>query len=162
MKMRQNLIDVFSILSNDEELLRLLYYKPINFSDSPLSTDKPNILEMQVTQRWDIINDCIVPGMKISDLETEEKCRLMIFMGDRDNLRNDSFSSQNVTIDILVAVKFDNIDFRLCWICDRVNELLFYKNITGLSKIHFDKGRPFNALQGYVGYRILFDFTDFQ
>lgn len=160
--MRKNLMDVYKILNNDEDLLRLLYYKPINFSDDPLDETKPNILDMTNSEKWEIINDVIVPGIKVDDLETEEKCRIIIFMGDRNGLRNDSFSNQNITIDILAAISIDNIDFRLCWICDRVNELLFDELITGLSKVNFKGGKTFNAPKGYVGYRINFEFVDFQ
>lgn len=162
MNMRKNLMDVYTVLNSDEDLLRLLYYKSSNFSNSPLDPSKPNILDMSVEQKWNIINDVIVPGMKVDDLSTEEKCRIMIFMGDRNGLNNDSYSSQNVTIDVLTHITIDNIDFRLCWICDQINKLLFGENITGLSKIKLKNGKPFNAPQGYVGYRIIFYFTDFQ
>lgn len=162
MDMRKNLVDVYNTLNKDETLLRLLHYKPTNFLDDPLDKKKQDILKLPSEEKWNVIRNVLIPGMKVDDLETSQKCRVMLFMGDRDGMHNDEYSSQSVTIDILIGTTIDNIDFRLAWVCDRINKLLHKNNITGLSKLRFKNGRPFNAPHGYVGYRLLYKFEDFQ
>ena len=160
MRMRENLMDIYKVLINDEILLRLLYYKPSDMNDDPLSLDKPNILDKPDVERWEIINNVIKRTEKTTDQDQTEKCRVLIYPGKRrGDGRNYMVSEQDVFIDVLVPIYYDEVDFRLSWICDRINELLFDKEITGLNKIKFNGGGLKNAPNGFIGYTLVYKFS---
>lgn len=160
MRMRENIMEVYKVLSSDEVLLRLLYYVPSGLGDNPLAPDKPNILDKPIEERWQIIQDVIKSGIKQKELDDVPKCRLLIYPGDRRGIRNNYLlSNQDIVIDVIAHVDFDNVDFRCSWICDRVNELLNNNSIVGLSKMYFiDGGQITNLPREYVGYRLVYRF----
>lgn len=154
MGMRKYIQDIYRVLTNDETLLRLLYYLPVDGLDSPLDTNKENILDK--LDKWDIILDRIVTSPKVDDLlDTEPKCRLLFYAGRRQSTNNYLLSSQEMVFDVLVHFDFDSVDQRQSWICDRINELICNKeNITGIGKILFQGANGIGAPKGYVGYRM--------
>jgi hypothetical protein len=153
MKMRQNLRDIYLTFTNDETLLRLLYYLPPN---DPLDPTLENILSK--TDKWDIIDDRIVLTSKTDDLEKDStpKCRLLMFPGRRGNTRNYLVADQEIVIDILVHFTYEK-DQRLEWISDRVNELLFSNKITGVGEMRFKDGKPLGSPNNYIGYRLTYE-----
>lgn len=159
--MRKNIQDIYKVLVGDETLLRLLYYidntddKEVN---SPLNPSKTNILSL--SNKWDIIQDIIKTTPKIDDLDSTKKCRVLIFPGDRDGTGNYLVSDQQFYFDTFVHTAIDNVDQRLSWICDTLNELICNKNITGFGKILFVRGRNILSIQNYLGYRLIFEFSD--
>lgn len=158
MRMKDNLSDVYKVLTSDETLLRLLYYLPSSSLDDPLSTDKANILDME--NHWDIINNVIMPTFKTDDLNENPKCRLMVCPGNRNSTGNYLLSEQEIVFAIFVHIDFDKADLRLSWICDRINELMNNKQITGIGKVRFLSGRPI-SIRGniyYVGYELVYVF----
>lgn len=156
MQMRKNLQDIYRLFANDETLMRLLYYLPKNQLDDPLDPQKPNILEME--DKWDIINDRIKPTPKTDDLDQEPKCRLLFYPGVRDNTQNYLIADQEFIVDVLVHFDYENVDFRMSWICDHVNQLLFDNRVTGMSNMDFVGGRPISAPRNYVGYSLIYRF----
>ncbi|NLD45797.1 MAG: hypothetical protein GX660_01165 [Clostridiaceae bacterium] len=156
MKMKDNMIDIFKVLSGDEVLLRLLYYKPKNALDDPLSADKSNVLLME--NKWDIIDDVLKPIPKTDDLENQTKCRIMFYPGRRlKQPGNYLTASQYVVFDVLVHFDFE-IDFRMEQICDRLNELVFNQNITGMGGGKYIDGNQIRVPEGYIGYRLTYSF----
>lgn len=159
MKMRQNKQMIFSKFSSDEELLRLLYYKPTNYNDSPLDPLKPNVLDLPEEEKWEIIDDLIKKTDKTDDLDEEPKCRILLYSGSRGNTDNYLLASQDIVFDILVHINiYDVIDDRLDWICDKINELVSGKAITGIGKSLFKNGGNIPAPKDYVGYRLVYNF----
>jgi hypothetical protein len=154
--MTDNLSDVYKALTSDEILLRLLYYLPSSPIDDPLSTDKPNILDME--NRWDIIRDVIKPIEKTDDLENTPKCRLFVYPGNRNSTGNYLLANQEIVFDILVHIDFQDMDLRLSRICDRINELVCNKKITGIGKVLFDSGGRIGAPANYIAYRLIYVF----
>lgn len=156
MSMRKHMVDIYKVFSTDETLLRLLYYKPENAADDPLDSSKPNILDM--TDKWDIIQDRIKTTSKVDDLDDEAKCRLLFYSAGRNGTNNYLVADQEIKIDLLVHYYFEDVDLRMSWICDRVNELMFDQRITGYGKVDFKNGKPISAPNGYVGYQLLYQF----
>jgi hypothetical protein len=158
MKMRENKQTFFALFSSNEELLRLLYYKPTNFNDNPLDPSKDNILDLPEEEKWEIINDVIKKTDKTSDLDTEQKCRLLFYSGVRDSTDNYLLASQDIIFDILVHIDaFDLVDDRLDWICDKVNDLISNEKVTGIGKAMFVHGNNIVAPKEYVGYRLIYN-----
>jgi hypothetical protein len=156
MKMRENLLRFKALFSSDEELLRLLHYKAKNYSDSPLDTSKPNILDIEEVKRWTIIEDVIKTTEKTNDLDDKKMCRLLFYSDSRTNTDNYLLASQDMIFDIVVHIDIDEIDLRLSWICDKVNELISGKSVTGIGKTFFKYGGNMSAPKGYVGYRLIY------
>jgi hypothetical protein len=161
MRMRENMQDVYKVLTSSETLLRLLYYKPSNAEDDPLSELKPNILDMSELgegNKWSIIQDRIKTIPKVDDLDKNQICRLLFYPSNRHRTDNYLISDQDITFDILVHFAYEDVDQRLEWICDVLNELMFDKRITGMGKVTYVDGRPLSVPQGYVGYRLVYSF----
>jgi hypothetical protein len=156
--MRENMQDIYKVLTSSEKLLRLLYYKPINATDDPLSISKTNILDMPELTRWEIIQDRIKTTPKVDDLDKNQICRLLFFPGNRDKTNNYLISDQDIVFDILVHFVYEDADQRMEWICDVVNELLFNQKITGMNNISYIGGNQINVPQGYIGYRLTYKF----
>lgn len=160
MNLRKYSMDIEKLLVEDETLLRLLIYKPSNYLDNPLDTTKPNILDMPVDDMWKLIKDRVVSAPKFDDLDAgEEKCRLLFYPSNgRPQNDNYLYSTQQYTFDIFVHFNYQNIDKRLEWICDRVNELVFDKRITGMGKVAFKDRGKLSAPNNYLGYRLVYEF----
>lgn len=150
---------LFSTLSTDETLLRLLIYKPQSQSDSPLDPSKANIMDMAEEQRYDYINDRIyfTPSIDGLDVDTP-KCRIVFYPGRRksDN-GNYMVSSQEIIFDVFAHKEYNNMDMRCSWICDRISELLFGSHLVGMGEIKVYNGKPINAPMDYTGYQLVFD-----
>lgn len=157
--MRENLMEIYSVLIKDEKLLRLLAYKPLNPNDNPLDVKKPNVLDKSMKELQKIIKDRVLYTQKTGDLTTEPICRVCVFPGNRDNTRNYIVASQDIMFDIYAHLEFDQVDLRMSWICDHINELICHERITGMGKINFVAGRPITtAPNNFVGYRLVFEF----
>jgi hypothetical protein len=157
--MRENIQDIYGVLISDETLLRLLYYLPEDANDSPLSPTKQNILSMPELEKWSIISDVIKTSAKTDDLTFTPKCRLFIYPGRRGSTNNYLFADQRIIFDVLVHFDYEDVDLRLEWICDTVNELIFNQRITGMGKVLFEIGEKISAPEGYVGYRLIYSFS---
>jgi len=164
MKMRQNLQDIFKVLSQDETLLRLLYYLPQNAFDDPLDPTKTDVLSMP--NKWDIIADRIKTTQTTDTLDTEPKCRVCFYAGRRKSHRgNYLVAKQHIIFDVYVHFSFDNVDQRLSWICDRLNDLLFNQKITRIGNVDFQDGIPIVVSQNllkYMAYRLVFEIDGLQ
>lgn len=159
--MRESLKSIYEVLTTDEVLLRLLYYNSKNDKDNPLEESKGNILDKDDVDRWNIIEDVIKKDSSVNDLEnSQEKCRICFYSGARKKRQNYLISSQDIIFDIYTHININDVDFRLSWICDRLNKLIFSKDIMKLGKIYFKSGSKISSPTGYEGYRIIFSFED--
>lgn len=163
MGMYENMQDILRILRNDEELLRLLYYKPEDIGrkiPDPLDASLENILDKPIEERWQIIDDVIFKTQKDDDLIDKEKCRLFVYFGRRESSkRNYQTASQEVTVDILCHVDFENGDMRLARISDKINDLFALRRVTGMGLTDYVFGTPLTRTPSqYVGYRHVYKF----
>lgn len=143
----------------DEELIRLLYYNPKNILDNPLDTNKPNILDKSEELKWENINKHIMTAPTFDGMDKFATSRLFYYPGTgRSSKDNYLFSRQEFNFDIFTHQSIENIDKRLEWICDRVNELVFNKTIAGFGKTLFVTRYPVKAPINNVGYRLVYEF----
>lgn len=158
MNLRQHLIDLYKFLSNKDELIRLLHYIPSDYSDNPLDVTKSDIVGAD--NQYDILSQVLIPSDKTVDLTTSVINRICMYPGTRKPQYNNYFSSnQDFIFDIYVHYSVDEIDQRLTWICDTLNDLLFNQKITGAGKIHFVAGFPItNAPTNWIGYKMVYKF----
>jgi len=156
MGMKQTIDDMYDCLVKDESLLRLVYYPPEKYgvSPDPLDSSLEDILNKDISERWDIIDKHILLSSKSSDLVEENICRIYVHLGNRIPSTNGSFkvATQEVHIDILTHESYE-YDSRIARICDRINELLIHNRITGLGMVEYVRGLPHPAPQTYSGYR---------
>lgn len=160
MRMRENLKAIYKVLVNDETLLRLLYYPPEDIETgeliNPLDPTLPNILDRK--DKWDIIKDRIKNTPTFYGLDDEsEICRIYLHPADRHNTYNYALADQVIKIDAFVHHNINDIDMRLSWICDHVNDLIYDRRITGVGKIKFGGGRPIPAPEAFVGYELTYE-----
>jgi hypothetical protein len=162
LKLRESMLKIYGVLVNDETLLRLLYYKPSNFNDDPLDPSKPDVTSLP--NRWDITKDRIKKSIVTHDLDTSDpKCRILMYPDKRRPHNNSyAYSDQYVNLDILCHHEYDEVDFRMSWICDRINDLMFNKRIAGIGKIEYYSGGAIGVHKdGYVGFRLIYKFSEF-
>lgn len=157
-----DMLGIFKCLRNDEELLRLLYYSPENLGANildPLSPSLPNILEMDFEKLAEIQNEHIMKSEKADDLEQKQICRLYMYAGrNSDYTRNDLLTKQELVIDLFVHRRYEEGDFRLSRIKDRLNALLVKSHVAGIGKMDYLQGNPRSAPANYRGYEHVFTF----
>ncbi len=158
MGMYKNIQDILKAVRFDEELLRLLYYKPEDYLSKtldPLDERLPNILDMDLGKQWEIRDERIMVTPKDDDLTNKRICRIFVYFGDRFPQRgNYLVADQNVEIDILCHSDFENADFRSTRISDRLNKIFSLSRVTGMGKVEYVRGRPLlRTPSQYVGFR---------
>lgn len=154
----RELTDAVNTVLLDEELLRLLHYVPKGSGDDPLSSKKQNILSMPSYQKWEIINNHLMTAPNFNDLDDVAISRLVFYAGESKGSNNYLYANQQFHFDIYTHYTIENIDRRMEWICDKLNEILFRKRIGGIGKTVFIRRYPIVASKGYVGYRLIYEF----
>ena len=165
--LKENLENIYNVLQSSEKLLRLLHYMPKNAADDPLSPNKPDIKTSP--KKYEIIANSLVPSDKTYDLDLESRlCRVCVYTGTRkpqqsylssigqmgDNVYT---SDQIYNFDVYVHIDVDATDFRMMWICDTLNEILFQQNVTDIGKFKLAFSSPVgNTPKGYVGYKLAY------
>ncbi|MCM3161011.1 hypothetical protein [Metabacillus litoralis] len=177
-KLSSNIKDILQVLISDEKLMRLLYYKARNYLDNVLEDNpdnenyRPNILNNDKESLFksgvvngnpqakiDIITDRIKSAPKYDDLADNEKCRLCFYLGDTTTTGNFVHNDQEVIFDVLTHVEYEEKDFRNSKIIDRLNELLFHRNITGVGKFIFTgASRQEDLVENYTCYRVTYKY----
>ncbi len=173
MKLKESLEKLFIELSKDEELLRLLHYVPKNALDDPLDKLKPDITSLK--DKHKIIEKVLIPSDKTYDLVLESKMsRICFYTGSRKpqtsynnvsrRLQDNPYSSDQVyNFDVYVHVDIDIVDFRMTWICDRLNELLLLNRITDIGDFILAFSSPINNTpKGFIGYKMAYSTTSLQ
>jgi hypothetical protein len=162
MEMKKYYDDIFKVLIQDEELLRLLYYKPVDRLDNPLNGLKPNIKTLPEDEYWAIIDDRIVSAPKFNDIEKPEddpKCRLFFYLGYGNQGNNPQFFKQEIVFEVFVHFDYENMDRRTALICDRLHKIINFKAITGMGKTKPVQRKPIPAPNDYIGYSLIYEIS---
>nr|BDD47806.1 hypothetical protein 7 [Bacillaceae bacterium] len=155
MSLAKHLIDMFKSMGNDNELWRLLYYKgnPLdpNLTEVKLRSDYVSVIEPQ---------ERIIRSPKTDGLSNTPICRICMYLGNRTPSSNQKYPDQDIHFDIYAHIdEYDKNDARALMICDRIDELIGAKRITGIGKV---EPRRFyiigNAPSGYIGYKVVYTF----
>lgn len=167
--------NIYVTLTNDETFLRLLYYVPTNQIDNPLDKNKQNILEMTPKKKSEIINNTVYFMDKKFELDAKKSfSRVNFYLGERKPERkyssgarmlinNPQVSRQEIIFDIYTNMEIHQIDMRLMSIWERINKLLFRKNVDMLTKLNFDYGYSITKTpDGFIGYRLVYYAIDSQ
>ncbi len=158
MGMFDNQMDIIKVLRADENLLRLLTYKPFDGTNKdPLDPTLSNINDSD--NAWDIRNNSIIMVPKANDLTNDNPaCRICVYAGERRGNSNYLTADQELVVDIFVHEMFEKGDLRTTRISDRLNHLLVNERITGISKMDYKYGNPIAAPDNYVSYRHIFKY----
>lgn len=165
MGMYDDFLSIIKYLKSDEEINRLLFYPAEDVGNDvldPLDTNLPNILDMNVEKRAEIINQRIVKSSKFKDLENESICRLYVYAGRRNPNGNYLSANQELVIDIMCHSDFENGDLRSLRISDRLNQLFFQSRLAGIGQMDFVGARQINAPYEYTGYQVIFEYSTFK
>lgn len=150
--MRQIMGNIYKLLINDEELLRLLYYFPRDSVNlDPLDDELENIKDRE--DYWDIVEDRIMLAEKDADLNGKAICRIYISAGRRRPVFNSYLLvTQEVVVSIYAHEKYVK-DSRSEAISDRVSELLALEHINGsFGRLEYFGGNPKPAPSQYSRY----------
>jgi len=157
--MRQVVNHIYSILINDEKLMRLLFYYPKDTNrPDPLSDELENILDRE--DYWEIVEDRVLIAEKFSDIIGRDINRLYITQGRRRPVfGNYLLATQEIMISIYTHENYET-DMRSAWISDRINELIALENINGIyGKLEYAAGNPRVAAVHYKRYDTVYEFT---
>lgn len=155
------------MLISDEELMRLLlYYPQTNDRPDPLSDTLKNIVPDEdsspddIRRYWKIVDERVIIGEKVSDLEDYDLCRIYISPERRRAVFGNYLqATQGVEISILVHENYGT-DGRILWISDKVNEILALERVEGIyGYLDFVKGDPWVAPIQYQQYKLVFQYT---
>lgn len=149
--------NIYQVLVQDEELMRLLYYLPRGydsnsvFHEDPLDIGLPNLVD-DSEEYWNLVNERIVLGEKTSELLEDSLCRIYIYEGRRRPVfGNYAHASQEVNVDVFVHESYDK-DLRITRIGDRLNDLLALERIAGYGALEYKAGNPREAPTHYRRY----------
>lgn len=166
MGMYEDFLDIIKYLKSDEELNRLLYYSPEDVGNDvldPLDESLPNIMDMDLEVKSEIINKRIMKSSKYKDLENDKICRLYVYAGGRrPSNSNYASANQELVIDILSHSDFENADLRSLRISDKLNQMLSQSRLVGIGQMDFVGARQINAPYEYVGYQVIFEYSTFK
>ncbi|MEQ6355253.1 hypothetical protein ABNX05_11545 [Lysinibacillus sp. M3] len=173
MKLKESLEKLFIDLSKDEELLRLLHYVPKDALDDPLDKSKTDITSLK--DKHKIISKVLMPSDKTYDLVLDSKMsRICFYTGSRKpqtgynnatrRLQDNPYASDQIyNFDVYVHVDIDIVDFRMTWICDRLDELLLLNSITDVGDFILAFSSPINNTpKGFIGYKLAYTTTSLQ
>ncbi|MGM7720494.1 hypothetical protein [Metabacillus sp. Hm71] len=152
-RLAENLVDIFKVVGNDEDLLRLTYYK-----DNPLDPNKSNVKDLP--DFYEIRKERIIRAPKTDDISTKELCRICMYFGNGSNTSNERVDDQDIVIDVYTHIDtFELNEARSLKIIDKLNKLITFQHITGVGKIRSSRryiiGNPPN---GYIGYKVTYTF----
>lgn len=149
------LINVFTLLRTNEELLRLLYHRP---NSDPLSDSHPNITGLPELEMWKIIDRHILTTSKSSDLEENRICRIYVYLGKtRPSFNNKFTTRQEVVIDVFCHLDYEK-EARMEMISDKLDEIMFRSRINGgLGRVDYRNGYDFNAPRDYEAFRHIYE-----
>jgi len=158
--MRQVVNNIYQILINDEELLRLLYYFPkSSIYLDPLDEELENIKDKE--DYWDIVADRAILAEKSTDLINKAICRIYITQGRRRPVfGNYLLATQEVMISVYTHEEYE-LDMRSAWISDRINELIVSEYIEGTmsNKLEYAGGNPRVTVKGYKKFDHTYEYT---
>lgn len=158
--MRQVVNNIYQILINDSELLRLLYYYPKDATNlDPLDAELEEIKDRE--DYFDIVDDRIILAEKDTDLVSKAICRIYITQGRRRPVFNNYLlATQEVMISVYTHEKYE-VDMRNAWISDRISELIALEYIEGTltSKLEYAGGNPRVTVKGYKKFDHVFEYT---
>ena len=157
--MREAIDSIYQILTEDEDLLRLLYYKPKSETGiDPFSSTLLNVKDM--TDYWEIVNDRIVLAEKVSDLVEKPICRIYISAGRRrGKFESYVLATQEIVTTIYVHEDYEK-DMRIARISDRLSKLLVLEHHNGMiGKLEYAGGNPRVAPIQYSKYEHIFEYT---
>ncbi|HLG28301.1 MAG TPA: hypothetical protein VI423_10990 [Paenisporosarcina sp.] len=158
--MRQVIGNIYKILINDEDLMRLLYYFPKDATHfDPLDEELENIKDN--VEYWDIVDDRIMLAEKDTDLNDKAICRIYISAGRRRPVFNNYLlTTQEIMISVYTHEKYEK-DMRSAWLSDRINELLSLEYIEGTlsHKLEYFGGNPRVAPSQYKRYDHTFEYV---
>lgn len=153
---------LFTILRQDEELLRLLYYFPQSSSrPDPLDPSLPNLTELDLGEYWDLVEERIMLAEKTSDLEELPLCRIYISLGRRRPIFNNYLLvRQEILISVYTHEDYESDD-RNDRISDRIKELISLEQVKGaIGKMEYAAGDPYVAPTGYKNFRHRYRYID--
>lgn len=159
----KNIVDIYKVVRNDEDLLRLLIYPPEDMGrgiKDPLDKNLQNIKDKSVEELFSLQEYHILSTGKSSDMEEKEICRIYIYNGRRNGISDKwNLADQELIIDVFVHHSYENGDFRSARINDRLNDVLISSNFTGVTKMRFDNSAPIGAPKNYIAYRTVYEYT---
>lgn len=158
--MREVVNNIYQLLINDEELMRLLWYKPQQLEGiDPLDSSLLDVKDM--ADYWDIVNKRVLLAEKENDLIGDPICRLYISAGRRRPVFNSYLlATQEIVISLYVHEDYE-LDMRSAWISDRINELIALEYIEGSmnQRMEFVAGNARVAPLQYRRYDLIFEYT---
>jgi len=160
--MRESINNIYTVLREDETLMRILHYPPRDRAKGyldPLDVALDDIVNESSDKYWDIVDKTIRKSEKTTDIQKDALCRLYIHPGRRRPVfGNYLLADQEIVVDVYVNEKFSKDD-RLSWICDKVNELIVHERLAAYGKLEFAAGNPRVAPIGYSLYELVYKYT---
>ncbi|TCI26772.1 hypothetical protein EVJ32_05185 [Exiguobacterium sp. SH5S4] len=154
-------------LISDETLLRLLHYAPETFYDDPLSTDKPNLVDVDSDDYWSLVKKHIKKTPYVDDLTDERIGRVIFYIGDTfPTDENADFHDVRLMFDVFCHHSFEEGDYRLEKLMDHLHtSLKGYKlyrtdkdtaEKIGIGQISYLGSEPLGTVPGYIGHRMTY------
>lgn len=157
------LFKYLKIMRNDEHLLRLLYYNPIDKNVSYVEfTDPnlPNVLEFDEDKLDEIRSDLIRTSQKSDDIVEKKKTVIFVYFGkSKAKPRNRLLVDREIIFHILSHNDF-SFASRIEEICDRLDTLFSGQRIGGIGLTEIANSFPREAPKEYLAFEQKYTITD--
>ena len=151
------------ILRNDEKLMRLLHYSPVDEAGryvNPYDENLPDILTKSNAERYRIEKAHLVKSVKVDTIVNTKTSIVYVHQGRRREVFGNRFlMRQEILVDVLVHNDYQTMDRRLAKICDRLDSLIVGTRL-GLSETIAVNSIPMESPKEYYRYQLRYEFKE--
>lgn len=146
---------LYKKFTNDEHLMRLLAYPYEDEFNNPIDCLDPSLPSIVGSPDHHILaRNHVSKNIKQNDINTVKTNKIFIHLGRRYPIYNNFLlARQELIIDIISHVDFEEFDSRLSDISDRVDALIVHEKIT-MGKADITAPIPYEAPREYYRYQL--------
>lgn len=149
-------------MRNDEHLLRLLYYNPLDKNGDYVdftNPELPNILDFEEEKLEEIREELIRKSEKNDDIAEEKKSFIFVYFGKSRNVFDNHTLVKREIIMTIISHNDFAFDYRIEEICDRLDTLFVDERI-GIGKVTTGISFKREAPKEYLAYEQKYIITD--
>lgn len=153
---RGNVVDtLYKLFTNDDHLMRLLVHPYEDENHEPidcLSPDMPSIVGSE--NHHELAREHVKKSIKQGDINIVRTNKVFIHLGRRYPIYgNHRLARQELIVDVISHVDYEEFDARLSDICDRIDSLIVREEIT-MGQADISSPIPYEASREYYRYQL--------
>lgn len=147
--------NIFQKFANDEHLMRLLVYPYEDEDHQYIDCLSPELDDIVGSpEHHEYVQHHIKKVIKQSEINSIRTNKIFLHLGRKHNIySNHMLSKQEVIVDVITHIDYENYDARMGDILDRVDKLLIDSELT-MGKTDMSSPIPYEATNEYYRYQL--------